>query len=35
MFFLDGMGKWERGRIKDVKYGESVDNSIEKALDEN
>ena len=33
--FLDDMGKWERGRNKDVKYGEGVDKSIEKALDEN
>ena len=33
--FSDYMGRWERSRIKHLKYGESVDNSIEKLLDEN
>ena len=33
--FSDDIGRWERSRIKHLKYGESFDNSIEKVLDEN
>ena len=33
--FSDGIGRWERSRIKHLKYEESVVNSIEKVLDEN
>ena len=33
--FSDDMGRWERSRIKHLKYGENVDNSIEKVLDKN
>ena len=35
MFFSGDIGRWERSRIKHLKYVESVDNSIEKILDEN
>ena len=33
--FSYDIGRWERSRIKHLKYGESFDNSIEKVLDEN
>ena len=33
--FSDDMGRWKRSQIKHLKYGESVDNSLEKVLDEN
>ena len=33
--FSDDMGRWERSRIKHLKYEENVDNSIEKVLDKN
>ena len=33
--FSDDMGRWERSRIKHLKYGESADISIKKVLDEN
>ena len=33
--FSDDKGRWERSRIKHLKYVESVDNSTEKVLDEN
>ena len=33
--FSDDIGRWERSRIKHLKYGESFDNSIEKVLDKN
>ena len=33
--FSDDMGRWERSWVKHLKYGENVDNSIEKVLNEN
>ena len=33
--FSDDIGRWKRSRIKHLKYGESLNNSIEKVLDKN